>query len=148
MKTSIKIQKMTKADIEEVLQIQKSQNVKILNRSMLENDVDVSIAMYYVAKIGKKVVGFISAMYLTDHIDIEAIVVDKAYIRQHIASELLDYLIVLASSYKVQNIFLEVRVSNIPAISFYEKYNFKQISIRKKYYDNKEDAYVYELNIA
>lgn len=147
MRANVKIEKMTKNDIESVLQIQKSQNVKILNRSMLENDVNVSISMYYVAKIGKKVVGFIAAMFLTDHIDIEAIVVDKEYIRRHIASELLDYIIVMASSYKVEKIFLEVRVTNTPAISFYEKYGFKQISIRKKYYENKEDAYVYELDI-
>lgn len=148
MKTNVKIEKMTIEDIDEILRIQKSQNVKILTRGMLQNDIESSISMYYVAKIEQQIVGFIAAIYLTDHIDIEAIVVDKDYVRQHIASELLDYIIVLAKSYKVQKLFIEVRVSNIPAIFLYEKYNFKQISLRKKYYQNKEDAYVYELNIS
>lgn len=39
--------------------------------------------------------------------------------------------------------FLEVRASNIAAITFYKKCGFLQINIRKAYYeDNKEDAIV------
>lgn len=41
---------------------------------------------------------------------------------------------------KEKDIFLEVRESNIQAISFYEKNNFKRIGIRKNYYNNKENA--------
>ena len=39
---------------------------------------------------------------------------------------------------------LEVRNSNIPAQKLYEKHGFKQITIRKNYYDNSEDALIYE----
>lgn len=41
---------------------------------------------------------------------------------------------------KEKNIFLEVRESNISAISFYEANGFKKIGIRKNYYNNKENA--------
>jgi len=36
---------------------------------------------------------------------------------------------------------LEVRASNLIAISLYHKYNFKEIAVRKKYYQD-EDALV------
>lgn len=39
-------------------------------------------------------------------------------------------------------ITLEVNVKNIPAINLYKKYNFKILGTRKKYYNNKFDAYI------
>lgn len=41
---------------------------------------------------------------------------------------------------KEKNIFLEVRESNISAVSFYLENNFKKVGIRKNYYNNKENA--------
>jgi ribosomal-protein-alanine N-acetyltransferase len=44
-----------------------------------------------------------------------------------------------------KKIFLEVRVSNSPAIELYNKTGFKRVSIRKNYYrlpDGREDALV------
>jgi len=41
------------------------------------------------------------------------------------------------------DIFLEVRFSNLPALSLYRKLGYEVLSIRKKYYsDPEEDAYV------
>ncbi|PJF34926.1 MAG: ribosomal-protein-alanine N-acetyltransferase [Candidatus Thermofonsia Clade 1 bacterium] len=41
---------------------------------------------------------------------------------------------------------LEVRVSNVPAINLYRKYEFQIVSVRKGYYhDNNEDAYLMHL---
>ena len=43
----------------------------------------------------------------------------------------------------IKYITLEVRISNIPAISLYEKYGFKSLGTRKGYYqDNNEDALI------
>lgn len=39
-------------------------------------------------------------------------------------------------------ITLEVNEKNLPAIHLYEKYGFKKVGSRKKYYDNKFDAYI------
>ena len=52
---------------------------------------------------------------------------------------------------KVMNykkIFLEVRVSNLKAINFYEKFGFSKDAIRNNYYtDNSEDALLMSLSI-
>ena len=43
----------------------------------------------------------------------------------------------------LRSITLEVRVSNLAAQALYEKYGFKKVGVRKRYYtDNNEDAYV------
>lgn len=46
---------------------------------------------------------------------------------------------------------LEVRASNAPAISLYEKYGFKKNGTRKAYYkavDGREDAWLYSLSLS
>ena len=44
---------------------------------------------------------------------------------------------------QVERIFLEVRVSNIPAIALYEKMGFVNLGIRKNFYEHpQEDAYI------
>ena len=45
-------------------------------------------------------------------------------------------------------IFLEVRISNHPAISLYKKQGFKELGIRKKFYEHPvEDAYIMMCNL-
>ena len=44
---------------------------------------------------------------------------------------------------KIKFITLEVRVSNEKAIALYEKFGFKSLGLRRKYYqDNNEDALI------
>lgn len=51
----------------------------------------------------------------------------------------------------INDIILEVATDNIKAIKAYQKFNFKQIGIRKNYYKNndgsKTDALVYKISI-
>lgn len=72
------------------------------------------------------------------------IAIKKEFRRKHLADELLNYFI---KNFDVDIIFLEVRASNAPAISFYRKNGFKEIGIRKKYYQNGEDAIIMEKRI-
>ena len=60
-----------------------------------------------------------------------------------IASLLISNLIQFCTENNITKILLEVRELNTPAQKLYEKFGFKKISIRKKYYNN-EDAYIYE----
>ena len=53
----------------------------------------------------------------------------------------------LKKDYGVDEIFLEVRPTNSSAIKLYEKLGFENISVRKKYYSDGEDAMVFKLRI-
>ena len=60
-----------------------------------------------------------------------------------IANMLMEKGNVLAKEQNAESIFLEVRVSNAPAIALYEKHGFENLGIRKKYYtDPIEDAMI------
>ena len=62
---------------------------------------------------------------------------------QGTADELMKTGIMWAKEQNAESIFLEVRVSNAPAIALYEKYGFENLGIRKKYYtDPTEDAMI------
>ena len=74
--------------------------------------------------------------------DIEGIVVRKEFRNKGYAIELLDFAQKELKNQGIEKIFLEVRKSNIPAKSLYEKIGYKEISVRKKYYSDGEDAVV------
>lgn len=61
-----------------------------------------------------------------------------------IGSRLLEEIFKIAKQLKAKTITLEVNEKNLPAIKLYQKYGFKQIGLRKKYYDNVDDALLLE----
>lgn len=70
------------------------------------------------------------------------IAVNTALRKQGIGKILTDKCADFIKSNGVNKIFLEVRVSNIPAIKLYEKIGFKIVATRKGFYSNPtEDAY-------
>ena len=58
----------------------------------------------------------------------------------------MSYLVSEAIHYKVINITLEVRVSNIRAINLYKKFGFREVALRKYYYGD-EDAILMEKQV-
>ena len=79
----------------------------------------------------------------TDPVYIQKIAVKKEYHRQGIAAELLGELI--RKYGEDRDFVLDVRVSNYPAIMFYEKMGFVRLGGERKYfYENpRENAYTY-----
>ncbi len=72
-----------------------------------------------------------------------SIAVRPPYRRIGIGSKLLEETIkVMREFYKAESIYLEVRISNAPAIKLYEKFGFKKARIVKGYYADGEDAYI------
>jgi len=77
-----------------------------------------------------------------------SIAVLREYRGRGIGSALLQETIdVLRSRYDVESVFLEVRVSNRPAISLYKKFGFQIVRRIPHYYRDGEDAYVMVLRL-
>jgi [ribosomal protein S18]-alanine N-acetyltransferase len=91
---------------------------------------------------------FLIARFTSEECELENIVVYPGRRRQGIATELLQSLIATARAQSARRILLEVRESNISAVSFYRKLRFEETGRRKSYYVNPlEDAILYTLNL-
>lgn len=94
------------------------------------------------------VLGYICMYMSLDEGEITNVAVLPEYKRQGIATVLLDETVKLAGERGITHIFLEVRRSNEPALGLYRSRGFKELGIRKDFYDDpKEDAYVLELEL-
>lgn len=90
-----------------------------------------------------EVVGFILIDMFDDRAEIIDIAVSLLYRNKKIGDKLIKYVVELCRNNGCDNITLEVKVNNKPAIKLYENNDFKVVSIRKKYYSNgKIDAYL------
>ena len=144
MKNDITIQRMNICDIDKVKDIEKRQNIDILPYSCIAYDLQNDCYKYFVAKVDNEIVGYIAIKILFDSADLLSIVTDSNFKRCHVATTMLEYVIEYLLNNNIAEILLEVRKSNIPAISLYEKFNFEKISVRKNYYKNPaEDAIIY-----
>ena len=94
-----------------------------------------------VAENQKNIVGYILFNQILDEAEIYKIVVSKEFRKKQIAFKIVEFLFDELKKNDVKKIFLEVRKSNIPAISLYKKCGFINIREIIDYYTNpKEDG--------
>ena len=109
-----------------------------INEEYIKNDMKELYSNYVVYEDDNTIIGMINYNKFGDYGEIIDIVVDDKHRRKHIGSSLLEYCL---KDLENSNVTLEVRTSNISAIKLYEKYGFKIVGIRKKYY-KESDAYM------
>ena len=109
-----------------------------IDKEYIKKDMMKDYSNYIVYENENKVIGIINYQKFDSYAEIIDIVVDSEYRRKHIGSNLLEYAINILKSC---DITLEVRESNSNAIKLYEKFGFKIIGIREKYY-KEENAYI------
>ena len=111
-------------------------------RGMLLEELSSESSYFTVAREGGRIAGYICAWIIPPYeCQIGSIAVLPEYRRKGIAAELLKGLIKSCEKAETEDIYLEVRVSNIPAIKLYESFGFEIIGTRKNYYQDGEDAY-------
>ena len=109
---------------------------------ILKDELNNPNSEYFVAKLDNNIVGFAGIWKSVDDVHITDIVVKKVTRRSGIGSSLLQKLIQTATSENFKSITLEVNENNLPAINLYSKYGFKKVGFRKKYYRNKDNAFI------
>lgn len=136
----ITITTMTTQDVKQIAENFSENFDKFWSVDILQNDLTSSNSKYIVAKIQNTIVGFAGIKVILDEADIMNIAVRTDKRSLGIGSLLLEKLITTAQNLTCQTITLEVNETNLPAIRLYEKYHFKRIGLRKKYYNNTNDA--------
>lgn len=98
---------------------------------------------WLVAVCGEQVVGYIGSQSSIDETDVMNVAVHPDWRRRGIGERLITALVEALKFRGSHALLLEVRASNSPAISLYEKLGFQQVGLRKNYYRNpKEDALI------
>lgn len=117
------------------------------NSNILKSELENPNSKYIVAKLNNEVVGFAGIIDTLDQMEITNIVVKKHFRNKGIGTDLLNVLIEISKQNKRNVIFLEVNCNNISAINLYKKNGFKNVGLRKKYYNNTDDAILMSLKI-
>jgi ribosomal-protein-alanine N-acetyltransferase len=86
--------------------------------------------------------GFIMLRVAADETEVLSIAVGPDARRRGLASGLLEKACHRASGMGSVRIFLEVAAANLPARNLYGKYGFREVGLRKAYYEDGDDALV------
>lgn len=101
------------------------------------------LAAYLVALIGDEIVAYGGVWLMVDEAHVTTFAVHPRYRRRRIGERLLLSLLDLSRDRHAREATLEVRLSNLAARRLYEKYGFRPVGIRPRYYsDNQEDALI------
>jgi ribosomal-protein-alanine N-acetyltransferase len=101
------------------------------------------LAHYLVARVGDTVAGYGGMWLMVDEAHITTFAVHPAWRRQKIGERLLVAFLDIAMDRGAHEATLEVRLSNLPARKLYEKYGFRPVGLRPRYYsDDNEDALI------
>lgn len=95
-----------------------------------------------------QVIGYLGFWFVIDEAHITTLAISADYQGYGYGNKFLAFALETARLNKIEQISLEVRVSNEKAIGLYKKFGFKEAGIRRKYYtDNDEDAIVMWLSL-
>lgn len=98
---------------------------------------------YFVARVGRQIVGYAGVMISFEDAHVTTVAVDPAWQRRGIATRLLVALARESLVRGAQHLTLEVRMSNKGAQALYRRFGFAPVGVRKNYYpETNEDALV------
>ena len=98
---------------------------------------------FFIAQQNGSVLGYLGISVILDEGYITNIAVFPEFRKKGIASKLLEFLFDFAKQKELSFVSLEVRESNMPAISLYKKFGFENEGFRKNFYTNpKENAII------
>lgn len=122
--------------------IKEINDVESINKLLKKFNVNIKeIGIYshcYIYEENDMCYGFLYFDYIYDRIELDYIYVNEEKRKKGIASILLEKLIDESKKLACSNITLEVNVNNMSAIKLYEKYGFKKVAVREKYYGSED----------
>lgn len=127
--------------LNDIIEIEKRSFKKPWTEEMFLNSFLNKKVSFKVAFDNGKIAGFCLYWTIEGETELLNIAVDPLYRRRSIAKSMLEY---MEKDIKKENsgiVFLEVRESNVAAISLYTSLGYRKAGIRKKYYVD-EDAIV------
>ena len=144
---NLELNNMKVSDLNSIADVLETEFDSFWNYNVFKQELENENSIYIVAKIEDKIVGFGGIWKSVDDVHITNIVVKKDCRHLGIGAKILDKLINIAKDLKFTSITLEVNENNEIALRLYEKFGFKKLGIRKKYYNNSDNAVIMTLEL-
>lgn len=136
---------MTPADLDEVMEVERLSFLTPWSRDAFAAELMQTYTVYIVARTAERLVGFAGMHIIFDESHVTNVAVHPLFRGKHLGERLMRELIARGLARGAGRMTLEVRVTNTPARSLYEKLGFSTSkgAVRKGYYsDTGEDAIV------
>ena len=158
-KEMLSIEMARESDIDSVKQLELESGLSSWTLNDYIQEVERSDSIFLIVKKEGRIIGFLLARLIikypndlssapANEIEIYNIAIEKKSQSISIGTTLLDKLIQIGQKNNTGKINLEVRKSNINALSFYKKNNFEVVGVRKNFYSNPtEDAILMTRNL-
>lgn len=141
---TVRISPMRRRHIRSILKIEEVVYPRPWAASVFASEIDQvpRARRYYVAHIGRRLVGYGGLLVAPDSAHITNVAVDPGFRRQGIATRVLLALARDAIERGSPALTLEVRVGNDGAQQLYQRFGFAPAGMRKRYYEGTDDAIV------
>ena len=139
----MEIIKMNESHVSQIAELEKLCFSDAWSENSIRSELSNKLSLWLVAVDGDRVAGYIGSQTVLGWADMMNLCVSPDYRRQGIGEQLTMELERQLREEKVECLTLEVRVSNAPAITLYEKLGFQQVGKRPRYYEKpREDALI------
>ena len=125
---------MKQRHVEAVAELEKECFSDPWSASSVASELENPLSQWLVAESFGEVIGYIGSQTVLDEADMLNLAVAPMYRRQGVGEALIEALCARLSDNCVKTLALEVRESNAPAISLYEKLGFTLAGVRPNYY--------------
>ena len=137
------IETMKSSHVAQIAELEKICFSDPWSEKSIASELNNELAFWLTAVEGEQVAGYIGSQTVMDESDMMNVAVHPDFRRKGIAEALVNALVEALKSKGSRCLTLEVRASNVPAITLYEKLGFSEIGRRKNYYRNpREDALI------
>ncbi len=135
------IEKMTCSHIEETARLERVCFSSPWSEDGLKSEADNKFARFFVAFLDGKIAGYIGSHNVLGEVYITNVAVFPEFRRKGVGRALIEFLVNEMKAENANFVTLEVRKSNMSAVSLYEKCGFEKVGERKNFYEKPtEDA--------
>ena len=141
---TVTVQPMRRRHVRSVLRIEQQVYPRPWSSSLFLSELALrSTRAYFVARVGRELVGYAGLMMTLDEAHVTTIAVDPRRHRSKIGTRLMLVLAREAIARGANLLTLEVRMSNTAAKDMYRRFGLGPVGVRKNYYQEvNEDALV------
>ena len=137
LKPNLSLRPMREDDLDAIMQIEPTIYSHPWTRGNFSDSLNSGYSAW-VLESDDKMIGYALMMRVLDEAHLLNLSIVKTQQKQGLGRYLLEHMIEKAKQFQATNMFLEVRPSNVSAITLYENMGFCEMALRRGYYPAKE----------